>query len=287
MNSAVLTTIALTGFTVAFFHAAIPTHWLPFVLVARSRKWSRAKTLAVSTFAGLGHVALTTALGLAIAWFGLQFDHHVAEEWLPKITGGVLLLIAIFYFWRQFTGRGLLHHHTPGGEHEAGAHCGHEHGHSHFEEELKDAKLMSVKTGDWPVISGLFLMLTLSPCEGFLPVYLSGIQFGWPGFILLSVILAVGTLAGMLLFTWLTLIGVNKLPIQKFERYEAAMLGGIFFILSMIMLFVDHRHLHFHDHDHGHELHQHHDHHDHDHDHDHNHSHDHGHDHSHEGHKHE
>src|SRR4051812_50179883 len=43
MNSAMLTTIAATGFTVAFFHAAIPTHWLPFVLVARARGWRRGK----------------------------------------------------------------------------------------------------------------------------------------------------------------------------------------------------------------------------------------------------
>ena len=54
MNSAALTTIAATGFTVAFFHAAIPTHWLPFVLVARARQWSRTKTLLVTVFAGFG-----------------------------------------------------------------------------------------------------------------------------------------------------------------------------------------------------------------------------------------
>ena len=64
MNSAMLTTIAATGFTVAFFHAAIPTHWLPFVLVSRARGWSRGKTLAVATLAGLGHVAITSLLGL-------------------------------------------------------------------------------------------------------------------------------------------------------------------------------------------------------------------------------
>jgi hypothetical protein len=46
-------------------------------------------------------------------------------------------------------------------------------------------------------------MLTLSPCEGFLPVYLSGVQFGWRGFVVLSIILAIATLAGMTLFTWL------------------------------------------------------------------------------------
>jgi hypothetical protein len=29
MNETVFTTIMITGFGIAFFHAAIPTHWLP------------------------------------------------------------------------------------------------------------------------------------------------------------------------------------------------------------------------------------------------------------------
>lgn len=53
MNGTVLTTIAVTGFTVAFFHAAIPTLWLPFVLTARVRKWDRSKTLLITTLAGI------------------------------------------------------------------------------------------------------------------------------------------------------------------------------------------------------------------------------------------
>src|SRR3954465_5253643 len=124
MNSAVLTTIAATGFTVAFFHAAIPTHWLPFVLVSRARGWKRGKTLAVSALAGLGHVALTSLLGLVIAWFGFQLEEKVA--WFPWLPGGVLLALALFYFWRQATGHGVLHHHPPGSHHHADEHCGHE-----------------------------------------------------------------------------------------------------------------------------------------------------------------
>lgn len=243
MNSAVLTTIALTGFTVAFFHAAIPTHWLPFVLVSRARGWNRAKTLAVAIFAGLGHVALTSLLGLLIAWLGFSLDEH-AEEVFPKIAGGVLLAIGLFYFWRQWRGHGVLHHHPPGGHHEASEHCGHEHDHSHWEDELKDSTLVSRKAGDWAAISGLFTMLTLSPCEGFLPVYLSGVQFGWTGFFVLSAILAVGTLAGMLVFTWLTLIGMERISVQRFERYEAAMLGTIFCVLAALMVFLGHGHAH-------------------------------------------
>ena len=103
MQSPVLTTIAITGFSVAFFHAAIPTHWLPFVLVSRARGWSRAKTLAVTVFAGMGHVTLTSLLGLAIAWFGFQLDEH-AGEMFTWIVGGLLIAIGAYYFWQQVRG---------------------------------------------------------------------------------------------------------------------------------------------------------------------------------------
>ncbi len=239
MNSAVLTTIAATGFTVAFFHAAIPTHWLPFVLVSRARGWSRGKTLLVSTFAGLGHVALTSLLGLGIAWFGFKLEER-AGQIFPWVAGGVLLAIGLFYFWRQASGRGVMHHHPAGGHHQESAECGHAHEHSHWDDELKGSTLVSAKAGDWAAISGLFMMLTLSPCEGFLPVYLSGVQFGWTGFFVLSAILALGTLAGMLVFTWLTLVGLEKFQVQKFERYEAAMLGTIFTVLGLLMLVFEH-----------------------------------------------
>lgn len=102
--------------------------------------------------------------------------------------------------------------------------------------------MASRKSGDWAAISGLFVMLTLSPCEGFLPVYLSGVQFGWTGFFVLSGILAVATLFGMLLFTWLTLLGFERFSVKQFERYEAALLGVIFTVLGVLMLVLKHEH---------------------------------------------
>src|SRR3954466_4037672 len=148
MASTVLTTVAATGFTVAFFHAAIPTHWLPFVLVARARNWGRTKTLAVTAVAGLGHVALTSLLGLAIAWFGFQLEEKV--EWFSRLAGGLLVAFGIFFFLRQWSGRGILHHHPPGGHHHADAQCGHEPGGTHWDDELKDSPLVAPHDGDWP-----------------------------------------------------------------------------------------------------------------------------------------
>ena len=49
MNIGVFLTIATTGFTVAFLHAAIPTHWLPFVAVARVQKWSHGRKGGLNT----------------------------------------------------------------------------------------------------------------------------------------------------------------------------------------------------------------------------------------------
>lgn len=239
MNSTVLTSIALTGFTVAFFHAAIPTHWLPFVLVARARQWSRTKTMGVTLFAGIGHVMLTSLLGLGIAWFSFQLDARLGAAF-PWVIGGLLIAIGAFYFWRQLSGRGVQHHHLLGGHHRATEQCGHEHGHSHWDAELNESPLASRKSGDWAAISGLFVMLTLSPCEGFLPVYVSGVQFGWRGFFVLSAILAVGALLGMLLFTWLTLVGLERLEVKQFERYESALLGVLFCALGVLIIVLEH-----------------------------------------------
>jgi len=66
VNTTFFASVAATGFAVAFLHAALPTHWLPFVLVGRAQKWTTGRTLGVTLLAGLGHVGLTILLGLAV-----------------------------------------------------------------------------------------------------------------------------------------------------------------------------------------------------------------------------
>ncbi len=233
-----LTTIAALGFPVAFLHAAIPTHWLPFVLVGRARRWSSGKTISVTLAAGLGHVALTSLLGLAIAWFGFQLNERVGTAF-PWIAGGILAGMGLFYLWRQSTGAGICHHHPPGSHHHPDEHCGEEADHTHWEDELKDSPLISTRAGDSAAIGGLFVMLTISPCEAFLPVYLSGVQFGWRGFVVLSVILAVAALAGMTLFTWLAVLGFDRIRVHRFERNEAGLLGVIFLVLAVVVVLLE------------------------------------------------
>ena len=235
MNDTVLTTIAITGFGVAFFHAAIPTHWLPFVLAARAQHWSSARTIGVTALAGGGHVLVTAALGFLIAWFGITLSERVGL-WFPRIAGAALLLLGAFYLYRQLTGKGHAHHHLF---------CGHTHAHAGELEHEHDHPTPPISErpaapSDRMAITSLLTLLTFSPCEAFLPIYASGVRYGWTGFALLTVILSVGTVAGMVLFTWLTLAGVQKVKLGLLEKYESGLIGALLCTIGLLILLLEH-----------------------------------------------
>lgn len=219
MLSPIFLTIAITGFSVAFLHAALPTHWLPFVMTARAQGWNRSKTMGVTLMAGTGHVAFTSVLGLLLVWLGIELDERLGQvfHWA---AGAILITLGIFYLSKKLRGR---------------SHC-----HAHHHEILDSVAGTSQLISDRAAISGLVVLLTLSPCEVFLPVYLSGIQFGWSGFFILSAVLAIATLGGMLLFTWLTLVGLEKLELEIIEKYENEILGAALVGLGILVLTLEH-----------------------------------------------
>jgi len=248
MNPVVFTTIAIGGFAVAFLHAAIPTHWLPFVVAARAQHWKKPKTLAVTGMAGAGHVVFTIALGVLVVWGGMAINSRIGRLF-PVIAGGALVALGLFYLVRQIRGSG--HSHLFGGHshHQHHSHDLHTHSHAHAHEHEhadqesdieKIEERWSKQKSDWVVIAGLFALLTFSPCEAFLPVFLMGAQYGWIGFALLSAILAIATVAGMMVFTWLTLAGVEKLKLRNLEKFESGILGGVLCLLGMLIILFEH-----------------------------------------------
>lgn len=225
MNETILTTIAITGFGIAFFHAAIPTHWLPFVLAARVQQWGNAKTLAITALAGSGHVLMTAILGLVATWCGMALSESIGG-WFPRIAGALLVSLGLYYVVRQLRGKGHVHFAYPHEHlHEVGLHTEHE-----------PKANFSTRTSDRVAITSLLALLTLSPCEAFIPIYVSGIRHGWAGFVLLTVILSAGTVAGMVLFTGLTLAGTKRLQLGLLEKYESALMGVLLCIVGVLIL---------------------------------------------------
>jgi nickel/cobalt transporter (NicO) family protein len=245
----IFNSIAVTGFTVAFFHAAIPTHWLPFVAAGRAQGWNHAKTLAVTALAGTGHVLATAVLGLLLTIFGVALSARVGA-WFPRLAGGLLIALGLLFIWRQFSGAGHSHTHLfarhRDGHHPDG-HQEHETKDIDYEQEHEDEcegatthshpqGIPASRRSDATTIASLFALLTFSPCEGFLPIYVSGIRFGWNGFALLTAILSVATVLGMIFFTWLTLTGIRVLRLKWLEQYESAVMGSLLLLVGLLVM---------------------------------------------------
>lgn len=202
----------LTGLFVSVLHAALPTHWLPFVLAGRAQKWSYKRTISVLMIAALGHILTTTAIGAAIIWFSLKLNENF-EHLLVIVASLTTFLFGLYYIIQYFTG----HKHT---------HCDHDHPHIHdYASNAKDG---------WAVLS-LLSLLTFSPCESFLPIYLSAWETGWSGFFILSAVLALGTLLSMMFFTSLAYMGMKQLRFRFLEDHEKIIVGVILILLSVVV----------------------------------------------------
>lgn len=235
MSAALFLSIVSLGFVVAFMHAAIPTHWLPFALTSRAQGWSAPKTLAITAVAGVGHGLFTTAIGVVIVFLGMKLDEKAGSVF-HLVAGGALFAFGLYYLVRQWRGEG--HAHLIGGT----AHHHHDHDHDPVCEDETLGEALThpePRRSDRAAIASLFALLAFSPCESFLPVFLSGARYGWGAFILLSLILGLATMTGMLVFTTLSLMGLKRLRLGALERYEGAILGVLLCALGAAVVFLE------------------------------------------------
>ncbi|HVX56533.1 MAG TPA: hypothetical protein VHA37_02270 [Candidatus Saccharimonadales bacterium] len=245
MNQPLLLSILAAGFTVAFFHTAIPTHWLPFALTGRAQGWSRSKTLTITGLAALGHTAFTTVLGVIVAFLGMAVDYWTGQVF-PWIAGGLLFAVGVFFLIRQAAGHGhahFLHRHDHPHDH-GHVHDQHDHAHHHHHAEdlIVESEAVTVpthKVSDRAAILSLLALLTFSPCEGFLPIYVSAVRLGWTGFLFSSLVLAIATTMGMLIFTAITLSGLHRINLKLIEKYESGILGAVLCLLAFVIVFVE------------------------------------------------
>ncbi|HET9417898.1 MAG TPA: hypothetical protein VFO30_01030 [Chthoniobacterales bacterium] len=229
MNQTEFSAIALSGFTVAFFHVAMPTHWLPFVLTARAQRWSRAKALAITALAASGHVVFTALLGLLVTVFGFAL-HERTAAWFPRVGGSVLVLFGLLHLYRQVLGH--VHGHSRVIGEDPRVHAAH----GAFGHELEIERHDATHVPDHVAITSLLALLTFSPCEAFVPFYISGLHYGWFGFWLLTAILSIATLTGMVALTWLTLVGIRQIALRQLERYELGVMGILLCAVGVLII---------------------------------------------------
>lgn len=202
------------GLATAFLHAALPTHWLPFVLVGRAQRWSLVRVLGAVAAAGLAHIFTTAVVGGLIVIAGLALDQWVGGL-LPHLSAALLFLFGAFYLARaslkrpQLAGGPQIDMPEPAVSHAAAF---------------------------W----GLVAMMAVSPGEVLLPVYLSQATEGPLVLAALTVAFAIGTVAGMAVFTLLARAGYSVLRMERWARYEGAILGLALIAIGLLVAMHQH-----------------------------------------------
>lgn len=201
------------GFVAAFLHAALPTHWLPFVLVGRAQGWSLAQMLGAAAVAGVAHIAVTAAAGGLIIMAGLALGPWIAGL-LPSLAAGLLFLFGAFYLARAAIRRPALAGGPP----------------TDLAADPPEPRV-SHAAAFW----GLVALMAVSPGEVLLPLYMSAADQGAGGLALLSLVFAAGTLLGMGLLITAARAGASLLRLERWARYEGAVLGVALIVLGLMM----------------------------------------------------
>ena len=64
-------------------------------------------------------------------------------------------------------------------------------------------------------------------------------RYGWHGFALLTIILTAATIAGMIVFTFLALIGIEQVKLRSLEKYEALLMGTLLCIVGVLIILLE------------------------------------------------
>lgn len=201
--------LIIATFGVALLHAAMPNHWMPFVLVGKAQGWSITRTLTITGTASLGHSVITCVIGFVVALMGAQISRYV-ESRIGYLTGIILIILGVAYLALSRWHRVRPHTHE---------------GHS--------TRYLSDKAA----AASLFSMLCFSPCEAALPIFLAASAMSWGILLTMAIILTTSTLFGMLALTALAYRGMQRLKFESLERYEKELVGAILIFIG-IMVFI-------------------------------------------------
>ena len=202
----------LGSLTLSLLHALIPSHWLPFVTIGQTERWSLRQTLTVTAIAGLAHTISTTLLGILVSLAGWQLAenyHDLSERAIPLL----LLALGLWYLMQ---------------------HLRHRHVHDHIDAgSIRKARSFSA------LLLSLGLAMFLSPCLEIEAYFLSAGAKGWGAVVLVALIYNVITLTGMLLMVALGRKSLQRINPHWFEHHENLITGLTLVGLAILNFFIE------------------------------------------------
>jgi len=222
--TAELTVLTVTAASIGVGHTLLgPDHYLPFVVLARARGWSKAKTVLITMLCGLGHVGssmvlgtIGIALGVAVARVeGIESARGNLAAWLLTAFG---LIYMVWGIRRAVRRRAHSHPHA----HVDGERHDHLHDHECAHLHPHDQAAAAPALTPWV----LFTIFVFGPCEPLIPIlmYPAAAESTF-GVALVAGVFGAATILTMLATVLLLSFGLSRLPTRGLERYSHALAG--------------------------------------------------------------
>ena len=236
MMSPELTILAGTAAFLGFFHTLTgPDHYLPFIVMAKARKWPLVKTVWITLLCGMGHVGSSVVLGLIGVALGTAVTNLTnIESFRGNLAAWALIAFGLVYFiwgmrraWKNQPHE-HIHFHTNGHPHTH-VHV-HTEEHAHIHETEKAGSITP-----WV----LFTIFVFGPCEPLIPILMyPAAKENTSGLVLVTLIFGAATILTMLSIVVLSSWGLSRFPLKKAERFTHALAGAAICLCGLAIQFL-------------------------------------------------
>lgn len=233
--SAETTALIGTAASLALVHTLIgPDHYLPFIVLAKARRWSSFKTAVITLLCGIGHILSSVVLGFIGVAIGIAvFRLESVESFRGEIAAWLLIAFGFTYFvWgvhMAIRSRRHVHLH-PHDKEDAHLHShGHVAGHSHVH--VSNSR----KLTPWV----LFIIFVFGPCEPLIPLLMyPAAENNMMNVALVAFVFGLVTITTMLGIVLASFYGLSRLPLANLERYTHALAGLAIFMCGGAIQFL-------------------------------------------------
>jgi nickel/cobalt transporter (NicO) family protein len=204
--------LLISTLSIGFIHSLAPDHWMPFAVIGKAKRWSKAKLLLVTLVSGIGHVGSSILLGSVGILLGFSlYRMKNIESHRGEIALWLLIGFGIAYtIWGLKKAR--------------------EHKHEHIDAERLKSKSVTFWT--------LFAIFILGPCEPLIPLMFLATEYGWVGIFLTSLAFSVITIFMMLAQTLLAFYGIQLIRHDIADRYSHAFAGLVIVLTGGFVMFL-------------------------------------------------
>lgn len=223
MNNELLILLG-TAATIGLVHTLLgPDHYLPFVALSRSRRWSMRKTLGVTALCGLGHVLGSIVLGAVGIAAGVTLNKlNLIESTRGEMAAWLLIAFGLVYGTWGLVRAARNKPHTHDHFHKDGTR--HVHEHSHHQDHAHPHEQTGRSLTGW----ALFVFFVLGPCEPLIPLLMfPAATLGRGSVALVALVFGLVTVATMMVVVAIAAHGLRLVSAAGVERYSHAIAGAV------------------------------------------------------------